>query len=61
VAAFLDDRVAFAAIPAIIEQTMEAYERAGASPINGLDEVRSIDGWAREFAARATAGVQSAS
>jgi len=61
VAAFLDDRVAFAAIPSIIEQTMEAYERAGTSAINGLDEVRSIDGWAREFAARATAGVQSTS
>jgi 1-deoxy-D-xylulose-5-phosphate reductoisomerase len=61
VAAFLEDRLALTSIPAIIEQAMDAHERLGAFPIQGLDEVRRLDAWAREFAARATAGVQSAS
>ena len=61
VAAFLEDRLAFGAIPAIIEQAMDAYERLGVSPINGLDEVRRVDSWARELAGRVTAGVQSTS
>jgi 1-deoxy-D-xylulose-5-phosphate reductoisomerase len=61
VAAFLEDRLGFAAIPGIIEQAMNAYERAGARPITGLDDVRRVDRWAREFAARATAGVKSVS
>jgi 1-deoxy-D-xylulose-5-phosphate reductoisomerase len=61
VAAFLEDRLAFTAIPSIIEQALDGYERMGASPIQGLEEVRRVDAWAREFAARATAGVQSAS
>jgi 1-deoxy-D-xylulose-5-phosphate reductoisomerase len=61
VAAFLEDRLGFTAIATIIEQTMDAFERMGASPVLGLDEVRRVDRWAREFAARATAGVQSIS
>jgi 1-deoxy-D-xylulose-5-phosphate reductoisomerase len=61
VAAFLEDRLAFAAIPSIIEQAMDAYERTRAAPVTGLDEVRRVDAWARGFAARATAGVQSTS
>jgi 1-deoxy-D-xylulose-5-phosphate reductoisomerase len=61
VAAFLEYRVAFTAIPSIIEQAMDAYERIGVSAIHGLAEVRRVHEWAREFAARATAGVQSAS
>jgi 1-deoxy-D-xylulose-5-phosphate reductoisomerase len=61
VAAFLEDRLAFTAIPSIIEQALDGYERMGASPIRGLEEVRRVDAWAREFAARGTAGVQSPS
>jgi 1-deoxy-D-xylulose-5-phosphate reductoisomerase len=61
VAAFLEDRLPFTSIPGIIEQALDAYERRGASAIEGLDEVRRIDAWARGFAARATAGVQSTS
>jgi 1-deoxy-D-xylulose-5-phosphate reductoisomerase len=59
VAAFLDDRLAFTAISAVIEQAMDAYDRTEAAPIEGLNDVRKVDSWARQFAARATAGVQS--
>jgi hypothetical protein len=38
---------------------MDAYELDGAARVTGLADVREIDGWARAFAARATAGVQS--
>ena len=59
VAAFLDDRLPFTGIPAVIAQAMDAYERDEASPVTGLADVRAIDAWARAFAARATRGVQS--
>jgi 1-deoxy-D-xylulose-5-phosphate reductoisomerase len=60
VAAFLEDRLPFTSIPGIIERTLDAYEqRIGAPPIEGLDQVRRVDAWAREVAARTTAGVQS--
>ena len=56
VAEFLQSRLGFTSIPRVIEQSMDAYERNGASPIAGLDEVRAIDRWAREFALRTSAG-----
>jgi 1-deoxy-D-xylulose-5-phosphate reductoisomerase len=59
VAAFLDDRLPFIGIPAVIRQAMDAYDKEGASAVTGLDDVRAIDGWARDFATRATRGVQS--
>jgi hypothetical protein len=40
---------------------MDAFERNGVTPVSGLDEVRAIDEWAREFATRATTGLQTAS
>jgi hypothetical protein len=46
----------------VIRHTMDAYELNGAARVTGLASlanVREIDGWARAFAARATAGVQS--
>jgi 1-deoxy-D-xylulose-5-phosphate reductoisomerase len=57
VAAFLQSRLGFAGIPEVIRQTMEAYQQNGASPVRALQDVREVDGWAREFAA-STAGVQ---
>jgi hypothetical protein len=41
--------------------TMDEYERRGAGHVTGLADVRAIDRWAREFAAGAATGVQSAS
>ena len=62
VSAFLEERLAFTGIADVIRHTMDAYELSGAAHVTGLANlanVREIDGWARAFAARATAGVQS--
>jgi 1-deoxy-D-xylulose-5-phosphate reductoisomerase len=56
VSAFLEARLGFTGIPRLIGQAMDAYERNGASPIAGLDDVRDVDRWARAYAGR---GVQS--
>ena len=52
VAEFLQSRLGFTSIPEIIAQSMEAYERSGPATISGLDDVRAVDKWAREFALR---------
>jgi 1-deoxy-D-xylulose-5-phosphate reductoisomerase len=51
VAKFLQSEVGFTAIPEIIERAMSAYVRNGTTVIEGLEDVRRIDRWAREFAA----------
>jgi len=61
VSAFLDQRLGFTGIPDIIRLAMDAFERTGAAAVAGLDDVRAIDRWARDFANRASAGVQSTS
>jgi 1-deoxy-D-xylulose-5-phosphate reductoisomerase len=61
VSAFLDRRLSFTAIPGVIRNAMDAYERNGAARVTGLRDVRELDGWARAYAAGATGGVQSAS
>jgi 1-deoxy-D-xylulose-5-phosphate reductoisomerase len=52
VEAFLQSQVSFTSIPGVIERSMDAYERNGAASITGLDDVRAIDRWTREFAMR---------
>ena len=47
VEAFLDGRLAFAAIPRLIEMTMNAHS---VQRVSTLDIVRAVDGWAREQA-----------
>ena len=59
VAAFLQSRLGFTGIPAVIREAMEAYELNGSAPIHGLGDVREIDAWARDFAAASTAKVKS--
>jgi 1-deoxy-D-xylulose-5-phosphate reductoisomerase len=59
VAAFLHGRVGFTAIEDLIRKAMDAYEHQGVRPVHGLDDVRGIDGWAREFTAAAAGRVQS--
>jgi 1-deoxy-D-xylulose-5-phosphate reductoisomerase len=62
VAAFLQERLGFTGIAEVIRHTMDAFEHGqGAARIEGLADVRAVDGWARGFAARAAAGVQSTS
>jgi 1-deoxy-D-xylulose-5-phosphate reductoisomerase len=47
VSAFLDGRLPFTAIPEVIARAMDAFEKTHASPIEGLDDVREVDEWAR--------------
>jgi 1-deoxy-D-xylulose-5-phosphate reductoisomerase len=61
VAGFLQGRLAFTAIPEVIERALDTFERSGDARLEGLADVRRIDRWARDFAGRATAGVQSIS
>ncbi len=61
VSAFLEKRLGFTAIPGVIRLAMDAFERNGVTPVSGLDEVRAIDEWARQFATRATTGLRTAS
>jgi len=61
VSAFLDRRLGFTGIPDVIRSAMDAYERNGAATVASLADVREIDGWARAFTVRASAGVQSTS
>jgi len=44
---FLEGRLAFPAIPRLIEMTMNAH---AVEPVTTLDVVRAVDGWAREQA-----------
>ena len=48
--AFLAERLGFSGIPDVIRLSMDAYEKNGAAHVSGLDDVREIDQWAREFA-----------
>lgn len=51
VAAFLDGRIGFAAIPALVEETLEAAERQGCIiAATTLEDVLSVDGEARRLA-----------
>ncbi len=61
VAAFLHDRLPFTGIPVVIRLAMDAHELDSAAEVTGLGDVRTIDAWAREFAGRATRGLQSMS
>jgi 1-deoxy-D-xylulose-5-phosphate reductoisomerase len=56
VAAFLQSRLGFSSIADVIGDALEAYERTGPATISGLDDVRKVDRWAREFALRRTQG-----
>ena len=56
VAAFLQSRLSFTSIPDVIGQSMEAYERSGPATISGLNDVRTVDQWARDYARRLAQG-----
>jgi 1-deoxy-D-xylulose-5-phosphate reductoisomerase len=59
VSAFLDRRIPFPAISALIRRAMDAHEHEGPKPVRELGDVRAIDRWARDFASIAATGVQS--
>jgi 1-deoxy-D-xylulose-5-phosphate reductoisomerase len=56
VAEFLEGRLPFTAIAAVIEQTMEAHRPA---QVATLAEVRKVDGWARDYSLSRARKVQS--
>ena len=56
VAAFLDGRLGFNAIPDVIAEAMDAHVPA---PVTTLADVRGIDRWARQHAANRIAALQS--
>jgi 1-deoxy-D-xylulose-5-phosphate reductoisomerase len=47
VAAFLDGRLGFTAIPTVIERTMNAHAVEG---VSAVETVRRVDGWGRNYA-----------
>jgi 1-deoxy-D-xylulose-5-phosphate reductoisomerase len=51
VAAFLEGRIGFTAIPDLIRQAMDEHENDRVSPVRALADVRAVDRWARDFAA----------
>ena len=53
VAAFLAGRLAFKAIPAVIERTMAAH---APGPVRSLADIREVDAWARAYAQDAARG-----
>ena len=55
VARFLDGGLSFPGIAQVIERTMDAH---GAAEVGTLAQVRSVDGWAREYAAEIARGLQ---
>jgi 1-deoxy-D-xylulose-5-phosphate reductoisomerase len=59
VAAFLENRLRFTAIPELIRLAMDAYEDNGAAAVRTLADVRAVDTWARDLAVRSATGVQS--
>ena len=59
VAAFLDQRLAFPAIPAVIEEVLDAGAALPPAAPDSLAGVRELDRWARERGAAVVAGIQS--
>ncbi len=59
VAAFLDGRLSFPGIPALIERALEAHDREGACAPRDVADIRHVDGWAHRFAGHELAGVES--
>ncbi|MEX1196988.1 MAG: 1-deoxy-D-xylulose-5-phosphate reductoisomerase [Pseudohongiellaceae bacterium] len=57
VAAFLGGAIGFMDIPVIIARTLEAAENGSADPVEGLDDVLSIDRRARELANELLIGI----
>jgi 1-deoxy-D-xylulose-5-phosphate reductoisomerase len=56
VAAFLEGRLPFTGIPRLIEQALEAHDRAGAVEPRDVAEIRQVDRWAHAFGEQAVAG-----
>jgi 1-deoxy-D-xylulose-5-phosphate reductoisomerase len=59
VAAFLDGRLPFTAIPEVIAACMDAHESGAPNDVRDLADVRAADAATRELAGRLVGGLQS--
>lgn len=59
VEAFLSERLPFRAIPAVIEDTLDAAVSNFVKSVDSLEEIRKLDDWARAYAATALSGIKS--
>ena len=59
VSAFLNRRLPYLQIPAVIERALEGSESAGLGGVDSLDAVRHTDAWARRFSEDAVHRVES--
>jgi 1-deoxy-D-xylulose-5-phosphate reductoisomerase len=50
VAAFLDNRLTFSGIPAVIESALDEWSREPKAAADSLKDIKAADGWARAFA-----------
>jgi 1-deoxy-D-xylulose-5-phosphate reductoisomerase len=55
VASYLEERISFASIPRVIEQTMDAHT---AAPAATLEAVREVDRWARRYSQNVARGLE---
>ena len=58
VLAFLDGRLPYLRISAVIEQTLDAGEAEGLGDVNSLDAVRHVHAWAQRFSQDAVGRVK---
>jgi 1-deoxy-D-xylulose-5-phosphate reductoisomerase len=58
VGAFLERRVPFGTIPAVIGRTMDACEASYPSRVDSLAGIREVDRWARAYSAELVAGLE---
>ncbi len=59
VSAFLDGRLPYLQIPALIERALDESESAGLGGVDSLDAVRHADAWAHRFSREAVGRVES--
>ncbi len=59
VSAFLNRRLPYLQIPAVLERALEGSESAGLGGVDSLDAVRHTDAWARRFSEDAVHRVES--
>ena len=59
VAAFLEGRIGFTAIPRVIAAAMDRHEQTGRPEVQDLRDVREVDTFARRFASTTVSGLQS--
>jgi 1-deoxy-D-xylulose-5-phosphate reductoisomerase len=55
VASYLEEKISFASIPRVIEQSMDAHS---AAPVATVEQVREVDRWARRYSQNVARGLE---